>query len=153
VKFERITVNERQQLAVKSKEVGTFRNQRADWESPVHRTAPGAPATAQHEPHPETKTAPAPANRPPSVEPPPKTPPRQVNVAEHTPAPPVRVTHPEREIISNPPIVPKPAESRYIEKASPVHPAPESYRPGASANPRSPAQQGKNQKDEHGRDK
>jgi hypothetical protein len=153
VKFERITTAERQQLAVRSKDVGTFRNQRADWESPVHRATPSAPAVTQHETRPEPKPAPAPVTRTPSHEPPAKTPPRQVNVAEHTPAPPVRVTHPEREVISNRPIAPKPAESRYIEKASPAHPAPENYRPGATANPRSPAQPGKNQKDEHGRDK
>jgi hypothetical protein len=153
VKFERISTAERQQLAVKSKDVGNFRNQRAGWESPARPAAAAAPAPTQHEPRPESKSGSAPATKPPSAEPPAKAPPKEFKMTEHTPAPPVRVTRPEREVVSNPPILPKPAESRYIEKASPSHPAPENYRTGTTSSPKASAPPGKSQKDEQGRGK
>jgi hypothetical protein len=150
VKFERISTAERQQLAVKSKDVGNLRNQRAGWESPNRPPAASAPTAPQHESRPEPKPGAAPVTRPPNPEPHAKAPPKEVKTMEHTPAPPVRVTRPEREVISNPPIVPKPAESRYIEKASPAHPAPESYRTGTTANPKSSAPPAKSQKENEG---
>jgi hypothetical protein len=153
VKFERINTNEREQIAARSKDVGSFRNQREQWESPVRRPASSAPTVPQHEPRSEPKPAPtAVPTRPPAVDTKSKAPPRHTEVPEHTPAPPVRVTHPEREVISNPPVQPKPAESRYIEKTSPGHPAPENYRPGAPATPKSSAPPGKNQKEQRGKE-
>jgi hypothetical protein len=153
VKFERINTNEREQIAARSKDVGSFRNQREQWESPVRRPASSAPTVPQHEPRSEPKPAPtAVPTRPPAVGTKSKAPPRHTEVPEHTPAPPVRVTHPEREVISNPPVQPKPAESRYIEKTSPGHPAPENYRPGAPATPKSSAPPGKNQKEQRGKE-
>jgi hypothetical protein len=110
VKFERITAAERQQFAVQSTEVHNFRAQRNGWESPLQQTKPATPLTAQRESRPAPNTSPIPT---------------------------VRVTSPEREVVSNPTIGPKPSESRYIEKTSPSRPANENYRASTPSNVRS----------------
>jgi hypothetical protein len=134
VKFERITSAERQQLAVKSKDVGNFRTQRAGWESPAPKVAANVPATTQRESRPEPKPAAPPVNRQPPAEPVVRQSAGGAKEVNNAPPPRVRVTQPEREVVSNPPIQARPSESRYIEKASPSRPAPENY-PARSAAP------------------
>jgi hypothetical protein len=115
VKFERITANERQQLAVQSAEVRNFRAQRNGWESPKQQqqqSKPATPVVAQRE-----------------------TQPRQP--ARTAPAPTVRVTSPEHEVVANPPIASRPSASRYIEKTSPSRPANENYRANTPSNSKS----------------
>jgi hypothetical protein len=143
VRFERITTAERQQLATKSKDLGNFRNQRSSWESPPGQRAASAPAASQHEARPEPKPVPKPSATQPNVVSTTKAPPKEIKPVKKMPAPPVRVTRPEREVVSNPPIAPKPSESRYIEKSSPSRPSPEAHHAGASSSAKPPAEPGK----------
>ncbi len=111
MKFERISTSERQQFAARTAEVGNLRNQRAGWETPAktavapsHRETPAAQSTAPIK-----------------------------QAASSRPAPPVRVTAPEREVVKGPTITPRPTTSRYIEKTSPAAPRSENaYRPATT---------------------
>jgi hypothetical protein len=125
VKFERISTSEREQLSSAAHEVTSFRNQRARWESPNRPAATnprsGPPSASRPEtrvevPTPPAHPTPAPADRSAS---------RVSKDATYRPAPAVHVNKPEREAVSNPPIFPKPSESRYIAKSSPPVPASE----------------------------
>ena len=124
VKFERVADTERRQFAANAATVGNLRNQRAAWEAPARQ-----PAAA--------RTPAAPVNRPPAATPALPAPMRQASPVKSAPAPAVRVTAPEREVVNTPTIAARPSESRYIEKTAPAAPAPEnSYRPAAGGNAR-----------------
>lgn len=120
VKFERISTIERQQIAVKSEETRNLRNQRSHWEGP----AAAMPPATKHGPAAETRPAPEVAATPPIVHPTTR-PPKEARQPQVVPPQAVRVTHPERVVVPNPPSVPKPSESRYIEKQPPNHPVQE----------------------------
>ena len=98
------------QIAVKAADVHTFRDQRRQWEAP-----PGQREILIPEIRTPTKTGGASTGvrgreaRPPAV-----APPREV-----------RVTQPERVPVLNMPRTPQAAESRYIPKQPPSHPAQE----------------------------
>ena len=113
VKFERISTTERQQFTARTTEVSSLRNQRASWEAPAKTKAP---VEAAHQPAPvrEAPTHQAPAREAPAAKP---------ALFKPAPAPAVRVTRPEREVVKSPIIAPKPSESRFIEKTPPSQPA------------------------------
>jgi len=116
LKFERISTGERQQFTARTAEVGNLRNQRATWETPARTTS-------------------SPVNREPVAAPASRTPARETLTPRNLPAPAVRVTVPEREVVKTPTIFSKPSESRYIEKTAPTAPASEnSYRPTPGGN-------------------
>lgn len=166
VKFERITTNERQQLAAKTTEMRNLRNQRAGWEAPAHQPetvqTPSAPVNRQPEIAPVSRPAvreATPARQPETV----RTPSASINrqpasaptiqkstPAKITSAPAVRVTAPEREMVNTPTIAAKPSESRYIEKAAPSSPAREHFSMDGGPNLKSPDQDSrrKNQPDD-----
>jgi hypothetical protein len=136
IKFERISATERQEYTARNNEVSNVRNQRAGWEAPIRAKAPAEPAHAApahepavHEPaahetpvH-EASAQPAPAAHPALFKP--------------APAPAVRVTKPEREVVRSPVIAPRPSESRYVEKTSPGQQAAENpHRGGGNPNGR-----------------
>ena len=156
-KFERITAGERQQLVARNTEVGNLRTQRAGWEAPARPPETARPvAPVSRPPARETASAgrePAPVNRPAARE---IAPARNLPApVKNIPAPAVRVTAAEREVVTAPTIAPRPGESRYIGKTVPAAPAPEnSYRLAAGGNPRSagniPAAGGKNPPDRNG---
>ena len=110
IKFERITPGERQQIAVKAADVRSFRDQRSQWEAP----AKSRPAT-------EVRTAPAAA----TVVRPATKPSREVRPPTVVPPRSVQVTQPERVAVPVTPRTLQPAESHYIEKQPPSHPAQE----------------------------
>lgn len=136
VKFERVTQAERQQIAVSSKEVRNFRDQRNRWESPAGQPTSAASPGTQRQPPTEIRSAPAPAVRQ-SVVPPATRSAKEVKSAKSMPMPAVRVTRPEQVSVPNLDITPKPSTSRYVEKQSPGRPAQESYRTDAPATTRS----------------
>jgi hypothetical protein len=116
IKFERITTSERQQIAVNATDVRNFRDQRSQWEAPpVSRRSAVAPtATRTESGSASTRPVSKPTReaRPPAVVPP------------H----PVSVTQPERVAVPSMPRTPQPAESRFIPKVPPSHPAQEQTR-------------------------
>lgn len=124
IKFERINTAERQQIATKTTDVRTLRDQRSQWEaSPAQR---GTAAGSKPEPRvaPETKMV-APVSHPGTK---PTRESRSAAVAkapEVTPARPVRVTQPERVVVPVTPRTAQPAESRVIAKQPPSHPVEE----------------------------
>jgi hypothetical protein len=118
VKFERITTTERQQIAVKATDVHNFRDQRSQWEAAPARPAP-APAPGS-KPQPGSKTE-TPKPTPPPV----AKPARPGRASAVVPPPPVRVTQPEQVKVPSTPRTPQPAESRFIPKVPPSHPAQE----------------------------
>src|SRR5262249_42221917 len=143
VRFERINTIERQQLTMKSKEVHALGDQRSAWESPTHKPSPAPPSPRQPdrvEPKPVTASAPG----QPTIS---RAPVKESPVTRSAPRPDVRVAQPEREVVANPPIVPRPSESRYIAKESPSHPNQETYHTGQPPNPKSPNSPGKVQGD------
>jgi len=122
VKFERITAAERQQIAVKSTEVHQLRNQRSQWEA----AATVGPAGARHAAVVANNSGPETLNaQTPRVT---TKPAKETKAPKLAPAPTVRATQPERVVLPNPPSVPKPSESRYIEKQPPSHPQQERIR-------------------------
>jgi hypothetical protein len=108
IKFERINSTERQQIAVKATDVRSLRTQRAEWEAPEHKPAASPP-------RPETKT-------------PPGKPAKQPKSPSVVPARQVRVTQPERVVVQTPPRTGQPAQSQFIPKVPPGHPAQEQTR-------------------------
>jgi len=148
VRFERIDTAERQQFAVKSTEVRDFRNQRSQWEAPARQPAvapathpeprtekkvESAPQTVRPGPSAETKPAPEPVSKHTTFVAAAKPAPKEIKPVKSAPAPQVRVTQPEREVVTNPLVTPKPAESRYIAKTAPSAPASENLRASAPA--------------------
>ena len=135
VKFERIDTAERQQLATKSAEVRDFRSQRSQWEAPARGPAvvpaarPELPTEKKVESTPPVARTQTVAGTQPAA----KAPAREIRPAKSASAPQVRVTQPERVVVANPPIMPKPAETRYIAKTTPSTPAPENFRVNAPA--------------------
>jgi hypothetical protein len=98
---------------VKATDVRSFREQRSQWEAPpVQRGTTGVPRP-ETRPAPRTEAASRPTR---GVGPPAVVPPRQV-----------RVTQPERVAVPNLPRTPQPAESRFIPKQPPIHPAQEQH--------------------------
>ena len=120
MKFERLTTAERQQVAVKSTEIHQLRQQRGNWEGPAANVSSGAQHKPTAEPRPTSETK----SNPPATHPT-TAPSRGVRPPEALPAPAVRVTKPEREVVQNPTSAPKPSESRYIAKEPPSHPVEE----------------------------
>jgi hypothetical protein len=144
VKFERIDTAERQQLAMKSTQVRNFSNERNQWETPARQPAAApvartekkvesGPQGVRPEPRAETKPAPKPAGKQTTFVPVAKAAPKEIKPVKSAPAPQVRVTQPEREVVANPPIAPKPAVSRYIAKTTPPAPASEHFQASAPA--------------------
>ena len=137
VKFERITTVERQQIAVRAADVHNFRDQRSHWEGPAARPAaavePAVKPTARSrieapkpaarpaaQPQAASRTeAPKPAARPVAQ------PVRAGRTPAVVPPPAVRVTQPERVTVPSTPRAAQPAESRFIPKVPPSHPAQE----------------------------
>jgi hypothetical protein len=143
VKFERISSAERQQIAAKSADVHSFRNQRNNWEAPAAKPAPTAatlrPTPAETKPaSPTVPSHPAaqPATKP--VIEPAKAKPVQAQPAQ---MPQVRVTRPEQVTVPNTTISAKPSESRYVEKETPSRPAQEHFSTAATPITKSPSQE------------
>ena len=113
LKFERINTTERQQIAVKARDVQTLRTERKQWEAPARSTT-------------ENVKGPTPVESKPA-----KTSRRQSKPAVVPPRP-VRVTQPEKVTVPNTPRTPQPSESRFIAKQPPSHP-PQEQRMGAVA--------------------
>jgi len=131
MKFERINTAERQKIAVQTTEAHQFREQRAHWEAPV--TPASHAATGGHPPvelKPQHATVPAELKPQHVIGPVVVAHPAAAHLKEVTRAPmapphDVHLTQPVRVQIPSPPIVAKPAESRYIQKEPPAHPAQE----------------------------
>lgn len=125
IKFERINNVERQQIAVQATDVRKLRDQRAQWEAP-----PGQRGTTAGPKPPERPT-------PPRIEParPVTKPSRQVRAPAVVPPHQVRVTQPERVALPNTPRASQGAESRYIPKVAPSHPAQEQSHLAPAPNP------------------
>jgi hypothetical protein len=134
VKFERITTAERQQLAVKSTEVRSFRDQRNHWESPAGQPASPAPPVPRQPSPTQTRPAPVTSARQPVAQ----TATKQAKQPKSVPAPQVRVTRPEQVVVPKPPITARPPDSRYIEKVAPGHPAQEHARTDTTPNTKPP---------------
>ncbi len=128
IKFERISTVERQQLAVKATDVRTLRDQRNRWEAPTVQSAAGTAAITRH---PVVATETRQVSEHAATAPDVRSTPRPVLEArqpEVVRPQSIRVTRPEREYIPNPPRAVGPAESRYIAKEPPNHPAEERSR-------------------------
>jgi hypothetical protein len=128
IKFEGITTRERQEIAMKAADVGTFRDQRVQWEAPPASPARAVAPTA-------TRTEPASKGSRPITKPT-----REVRPLAVVPPTPVRVSQPERVAVPSTPRTPKPGESRFIPKLPPSHPAQEHTQetPAPSPEPSSP---------------
>ena len=115
-KFERMTTKERKQITVQTAAAHSFREQRARWEAPEVKPAAGEhhPVAASPVHEVVSPAAEHPTTHAKAVTRPAMAPPREV-----------RITKPEQVKIPAPPIVAKPAESRYIQKEPPAHPAQE----------------------------
>jgi hypothetical protein len=125
-KFERIDTAERQQIAAKATDVRSFRDQRSQWEAP-----PAQRATAvKPAPSTRTTTAAKPGAKPArGAKPPAVVPPHEVHV-----------TQPERVTVPSTPRTPQPAESRFIPKVPPSHPAQEQAHMAPAPSPRTTTQ-------------
>ena len=149
LKFERINTAERQQLATQATAAHAFRDQRAQWETPAAHAAAGNHKVVEAKPvhenmplviaHPAAQPKESPrialeAQHVGHAEQPeghanvaqvsthsfaqPKEMTRAALVPPHT----VHLTQPERVQIPTPPIVARPATTRYIQKDPPAHP-------------------------------
>jgi hypothetical protein len=114
-KFERISANDRQQIAMKATDVHTLRDQRQQWEAPP-RQETTRPSENRPAPKPETTA---------KGEPPASKPARQAKPPAVVPPREVRVTQPERVTVPSTPRLPQTSESRFIAKVPPGHPAQE----------------------------
>jgi hypothetical protein len=150
IKFERISNVERQQIAVKSTNVGGLRDQRSRWEGQAGAVLP----VTKHEPPAQTKPAETKPAREtaanPAVAHPTTKPAREVQQPEAASPRAVRVTRPEREVVANPPSA-KASESRYIAKSPPSHPAEE--RPRMEPTPARDSQRNNRPSDSQGKDR
>jgi hypothetical protein len=119
VKFQRLNDTDRRQIAAKATDVHALRTQRAQWEAPK-ASAPRPASPAKPEPTPR-KQEPAPK------------PAKITHTPAFVPAREVHVTQPERVSVPTTPRTPQPAQSHFIAKQPPSHPAQEM--PHASAAP------------------
>jgi hypothetical protein len=130
IKFQRLSNADRQQIAVKASDVHSLRTQRSQWEAPAKTAAP-APR-----PQPGARTESAANKEKPMAKPVPK-PAKTARSPAVVPTRQVRVTQPERVVVPTTPRTPQPAQSHFIPKQPPTHPAQEQPHASPAPNPRS----------------